>query len=369
MEDVAKLAPTTSATASTSVNNLNEYGGYNISHIESMQSRWSSNQSDTNESRKTSKDRGFQVGGGRNNSKDKKNEPPLLPAPLPNVRFGKLWGTEEDKIVERLSKEEPMESELPGKLLLPEYAKKVKRKFNGTRGGNFYGGNNTQSRPSSGLLVDNSRKTTASSRESRKTNYKSVTINTNNSPGNDKKVKIKSQIVSDNEIAPFPEGAADDYSNFVGLALHAVAVVDQPEICELLLEAEADIYKTDVFQRTCLHIAALHGAVNTMRMFLEQDAENIGGGNSPATLRKSLCYKRDVFDRTALFLGGFHGRMVSVDMLHDLSPYTPRTHKHCDPLLNILRYEERKKVFDHGLVAPARRSQSDSDSDSDTDSS
>ena len=129
-------------------------------------------------------------------------------------------------------------------------------------------------------------------------------------------------------------------SSFVGLALHAAAVNDAVGICELLLEADADIYLRDRNQCTALHVAAMYGSVGVMSMLLEADARR-----TDLPREKSLPFLRDEKDRVALFTAGFHQRMPAVDLLYDVSPYTPRTKKECDHMLNILRYEDRKSVF------------------------
>ncbi|CAD7922163.1 unnamed protein product [Amoebophrya sp. A25] len=159
---------------------------------------------------------------------------------------------------------------------------------------------------------------------------------------------IKGQQDSDSEFCR---------SNFVGLSLHAAAVVDQLEICELLLARGADLYAVDKFGRTALHVAAAYGACAVLDALLVADAKNALEDHQIANKQKKSSYNkqgapasrpelaaaRDEFGRTALFLAGFHQRNACVDLLHDVSPYTPRTEKQCDSLLNILRYDERKE--------------------------
>ena len=119
-----------------------------------------------------------------------------------------------------------------------------------------------------------------------------------------------------------------------------MAVVDEAEICELLLEAEADIYMTDMYGRTALHIAAMYGSTSVISMLLEVDALK-----SDVSQENSLPFLRDLDQRPALFLAGFHRRMQAVDILYDVSPYTPRTNRHCHEILDVLRHDERKKIF------------------------
>ena len=57
----------------------------------------------------------------------------------------------------------------------------------------------------------------------------------------------------------------------MGLALHACAVVDRVDICEVLLQAGADIYALDPFGRTALHVAAAHGSTAVLDALLVAD--------------------------------------------------------------------------------------------------
>mmetsp|Transcript_9820 Transcript_9820/g.24238 ORF Transcript_9820/g.24238 Transcript_9820/m.24238 type:complete len:594 (-) Transcript_9820:573-2354(-) len=173
-------------------------------------------------------------------------------------------------------------------------------------------------------------------------------------------------------------------SNFVGLGLHAAAVVDAVDIAQLLLKRGADLYAADRFGRTALHVAAAYGSPAVLDALLVEDAERqslgvlgarsrnrnsnsragngngknsthcievpedhmgarLGGHSDTTTTPASLADYRDDYGRTALFLAGFHQRKVCVDLLYDVSPYTPRTEKQCDALLNVLRYDARKE--------------------------
>ncbi|CAD7947185.1 unnamed protein product [Amoebophrya sp. A120] len=140
-------------------------------------------------------------------------------------------------------------------------------------------------------------------------------------------------------------------SNFVGLALHAAALVDNVELCELFLKRGADLYAVDSFGRTALHIAAAHGSDAVLDLLLVTDSER-----ATSNTKETLPDMRDAHGRTALFLAGFHQRKVCVDLLYDVSPYTPRTMKQCESLLNVLRYDERKeKTFSYlKHLAPSR---------------
>ena len=135
-----------------------------------------------------------------------------------------------------------------------------------------------------------------------------------------------------------PSPDHEPVSVFVGLGLHVCCVTQNMEVAELMLEATADIFMTDDFGRTALHIAAQYGSEGVLGLLLDHHDDS-----------SELVEMRDNDNRSALYTAAFYKHVGCVNALYDyFAPdnLSPRTMTHTEPIINVVRYEERRQIFD-----------------------